>query len=221
MSERYISDERTIILCVVPANQDLSTSDGIQMAMQIDKEGNRTIGVITKIDIMDKGTDARSMLENEEIPLKLGYFGVKNRSQEDFNTKKSIDQMRKDEKAFFTSHPLYGAMDQTILGIESLTNKLTQVLFSQIREHLPKILAEIKARYIRSEEKLKELGAKVPEDNSSKFNLLWQLISDYCKGVEGAIHGGIDQNCEILKLSERELKNLKFKGGARIKQLFY
>ena len=42
----------------------MSTSDGLQMARKLDPEGNRTIGVITKIDIMDRGTDARKMLLN-------------------------------------------------------------------------------------------------------------------------------------------------------------
>jgi len=62
MAMHYIKDERTIILCVISANADMSTSEGLHMARQIDPEGKRTIGVITKIDIMDKGTDARKMI---------------------------------------------------------------------------------------------------------------------------------------------------------------
>jgi len=64
MCRRYAKDPRTIILCVIPANQDMSTSDAIQMAQEEDPDGIRTVGVITKIDIMDKGTDARKMLNN-------------------------------------------------------------------------------------------------------------------------------------------------------------
>ena len=74
MAASYCEDERTIILCVIPANQDTSTSDALQMARQMDKEGKRTLGVITKvniyiyiyiqIDIMDRGTDARKTLLN-------------------------------------------------------------------------------------------------------------------------------------------------------------
>lgn len=83
MATRYAKDERTIILAVMPANSDITTSDGLQLARQIDTKGSRTIGVITKIDIMDRGTDARGMLQGREIPLKLGYVGVVNRSQQD------------------------------------------------------------------------------------------------------------------------------------------
>lgn len=81
MTGLYCKDERTIILCVIPGNADLSTSEGLKFAREWDPKGERTIGVITKIDIMDKGTNARKMLLNEEIPLKLGYIGIKNRSQ--------------------------------------------------------------------------------------------------------------------------------------------
>lgn len=69
----------------MPANQDISTSDGLQLAKQIDPDGRRTIGVITKIDIMDKGTDAKRLLLGEDIYLKLGWVGIVNRSQQDIN----------------------------------------------------------------------------------------------------------------------------------------
>ena len=77
----YCSDPKTIILCVIPANQDLAIADGLKLAREWDSKGERTIGVITKIDIMDKGTSARKTLMNEEIHLKLGYIGIVNRAQ--------------------------------------------------------------------------------------------------------------------------------------------
>jgi replication fork clamp-binding protein CrfC len=80
MAHRYVSDPRTIILCVIPANADMTTSDALQMASQLDPKGIRTLGVITKIDIMDAGTNAKRMLTNQEVHLRLGFIGVKNRS---------------------------------------------------------------------------------------------------------------------------------------------
>lgn len=80
MAHRYVSDPRTIILTVIPANADISTSDALQMARDLDPKGIRTVGVITKIDIMDKGTNAKRMLLGQEVPLRLGYVGIKNRS---------------------------------------------------------------------------------------------------------------------------------------------
>jgi replication fork clamp-binding protein CrfC len=83
-------DDRTIILAVVPANVDLSTSHALALARKWDEKGERTLGVITKIDLMDRGTDARAVLANKEIPLKYGYVGIKNRSQEDIMNKVKV-----------------------------------------------------------------------------------------------------------------------------------
>jgi vacuolar protein sorting-associated protein 1 len=90
MAKRYCAEERTIILAVIPANADMATSQGLDLARKWDPEGTRTLGVITKIDIMDRGTDAAAMITNREIPLKLGYVGIKNRSQEDINNKVKV-----------------------------------------------------------------------------------------------------------------------------------
>lgn len=86
-----MSDPSSIILSVVPANQDITNDEVLHMAMSIDKLGERTLACITKIDIMDRGTDARALLLNKgEVPLKLGYVGIKNRSQADIQEGKSV-----------------------------------------------------------------------------------------------------------------------------------
>ncbi len=90
MVSRYCSDPRTIILCVVPANADMTTSEGLQISRELDPKGLRTIGVITKVDIMDKGTNAKRMLLGQDVPLRLGYVGVKNRSQQDIVDNMSV-----------------------------------------------------------------------------------------------------------------------------------
>lgn len=64
MALHYVKESRTIILAVVPANADISTSDALKMAKEIDPTGKRTLGVLTKIDIMDKGTSAKKILLN-------------------------------------------------------------------------------------------------------------------------------------------------------------
>mmetsp|Transcript_6879 Transcript_6879/g.3837 ORF Transcript_6879/g.3837 Transcript_6879/m.3837 type:complete len:102 (-) Transcript_6879:1257-1562(-) len=101
MAYKYVCDLRTIVLCVVPANIDMSTSEALQMARRVDPEGKRTLGVITKIDIMDKGTDARKLILGDEVVLKLGYVGVKLRSQEDIANKVQVKAALKEERDFF------------------------------------------------------------------------------------------------------------------------
>ena len=110
MAQRYCNDPRTIILCVIPANADLSTSDALKMAKQLDSSGLRTLGVLTKIDIMDKGTSAKEVLLNKVIPLTLGYVGVKNRSQYDINNKMKVNNALDEEQKYFANHPVYSSM---------------------------------------------------------------------------------------------------------------
>ena len=76
----YCENKETLILCVIPANIDLSNSDALKLARKLDENGERTIGVLTKIDLMDQGTDCVKVLLNQEIPLKQGYIGIKGRS---------------------------------------------------------------------------------------------------------------------------------------------
>lgn len=69
------------MLALTAANTDLANSDALKMAREVDPDGERTIGVVTKIDLMDQGTDALELLQGKIYPLKLGYYGIKCRSQ--------------------------------------------------------------------------------------------------------------------------------------------
>ena len=83
MCFEFITNPNAVILAVTAANQDLVNSDGLKMARTVDPDGDRTIGVLTKVDIMDSGTDCTDILNNKVIPLKKGYIAVVNRSQKD------------------------------------------------------------------------------------------------------------------------------------------
>lgn len=77
----FIKPANALILALSAANTDLANSDALQIAREVDPQGERTIGVVTKIDLMDEGTDAIELLQGKIYPLRLGYFGVKCRSQ--------------------------------------------------------------------------------------------------------------------------------------------
>jgi replication fork clamp-binding protein CrfC len=59
---KYIRPSNALILALSPANADLANSDSLQLAREVDPKGDRTIGVVTKIDLMDEGTDAIELL---------------------------------------------------------------------------------------------------------------------------------------------------------------
>lgn len=97
----------SVILAVSPANVDLANSDSLKLARTVDPQGRRTIGVLTKLDLMDAGTNALDILTGRVYPLKLGFIGVVNRSQQDINVEKSMDDARESESDFFKNHSAY------------------------------------------------------------------------------------------------------------------
>lgn len=97
----FIKRDSCLILAVTPANTDLANSDALKLAKEVDPQGVRTIGVITKLDLMDEGTDARDILENKLLPLRRGYIGVVNRSQRDIDGRKDIKAALTAERQFF------------------------------------------------------------------------------------------------------------------------
>uniref|UniRef100_A0A669QR71 dynamin GTPase n=1 Tax=Phasianus colchicus TaxID=9054 RepID=A0A669QR71_PHACC len=122
---QFIARESSLILAVTPANMDLANSDALKMAKEVDPQGLRTIGVITKLDLMDEGTDARDVLENKLLPLRRGYIGVVNRSQKDIDGKKDIRAALAAERKFFLSHPAYRHMADR-MGTPHLQKVLNQ-----------------------------------------------------------------------------------------------
>ena len=210
MATRYIKDPLTIILCVIAANSDIATSDGLKLAKEIDTSGTRTLGVLTKLDIMDEGTDAKKALLNEEIPLKLGYVGVKNRSKQDLLNKLSMSEATKKEREFFKSHPAYKSLPAGYLGVDVLINKLTKIYFRIIRENLPRIVKSINDHIKTAEEELSLLGQPMPVDDAGKMSVLWNMLNEYCDTFRNILQGKYNNRMSFLK----------DEGGYKIKILY-
>jgi dynamin 1-like protein len=81
MLQTYVANPNSLILAVTPANQDFATSEPMKLAKEVDQQGLRTLAVLTKLDLMDQGTDAMDVLTGKLVPVKLGIIGVVNRSQ--------------------------------------------------------------------------------------------------------------------------------------------
>jgi len=215
MVKRYCKDERTIILAVMPANADMTTSEALQLAQELDPQGIRTIGVITKIDIMDKGTDARNMLLNKEIPLRLGYIGVKGRSQEDITNKVSVHLALKSEMDFFMNHAAYRHMPRELLGTQSLVVKLTTVMYDHMKNVLPSILREINHKIKNCEANISKLGTPIPEDSKEKLDAIWRDISVFYEKFKSNIKGEFTDDT-----SNAENNKVKVLASAQIYILF-
>ena len=103
----YIQNPNTIILCVLPANVDLANSDAQKIAQEVDPHGERTYGVLTKMDLIDQSTAGVEIIEGKVYPLQQGYAGVVLRSAADISRGKSLKESVESEEKYFSNHPSY------------------------------------------------------------------------------------------------------------------
>ena len=142
----FIEKQSCLVLAVTPAAQDPENSAAIELAREVDAEGLRTIGVLTKLDVMVAGTDAREVLENKRLFPKRGWVGVVNRSQQDIIDRRTIEETRVYEKKFL-HHPAYQDMSDK-MGINYLQHVLKQQLTNHIRENLAAFKPALKTRFL-------------------------------------------------------------------------
>ena len=116
----------SVILSVSAANVDLANSDSLKLARSVDPQGRRTIGVLTKLDLMDAGTNALDVLTGRVYPLKLGFIGVVNRSQQDINAGLPMSDALDHETEFFKNHAAYRNISHRN-GTKFLAKTLNQV----------------------------------------------------------------------------------------------
>lgn len=128
----YITKPNCIILAVSAANVDLANSESLKLARSVDPQGRRTIGVLTKLDLMDAGTNALDILTGRVYPLKLGFIGVVCRSQQDINAGKQLTDAIDTEAEFFRSHAAYRNIAHKN-GTKYLAKTLNQVRWNTRR----------------------------------------------------------------------------------------
>ncbi|XP_074512537.1 dynamin-2 isoform X9 [Sebastes fasciatus] len=209
MLMQFITKESCLILAVTPANMDLANSDALKIAKEVDPQGLRTIGVITKLDLMDEGTDAKDILENKLLPLRRGYIGVVNRSQKDIDGKKDIRVALAAERKFFLSHPGYRHMAER-MGTPHLQKLLNQQLTNHIRDTLPGLRSKLQSQLLSLEKEVEEYKNFRPDDPTRKTKALLQMVQQFGVDFEKCIEGSGDQ------VDTNELS-----GGAKINRIFH
>lgn len=205
----YIAKPNSIILAVSPANVDIVNSESLKLARQVDPQGKRTIGILTKLDLMDHGTNALDILSGNVYPLKLGFIGVVNRSQQDIHAQKSLHDALSAEREFFSNHPAYRNISHRC-GTSYLAKSLNQTLMSHIRERLPDIKARLNTLMGQTEQELASYGdvnvLSAPEHRSALLlTLMTQFASSFVSSIDGT----------SMEISTKELC-----GGARIYYIY-
>ncbi|XP_061554746.1 dynamin-1a isoform X11 [Phycodurus eques] len=206
---QFVTKDNSLMLAVSPANSDLANSDALKIAKEVDPQGMRTIGVITKLDLMDEGTDAKDILENKLLPLRRGYVGVVNRSQKDIDGKKDITAALSAERKFFLSHPAYRHLADR-MGTAYLQKILNQQLTNHIRDTLPALRAKLQSQLLSIEKEVEEYKNFRPDDPSRKTKALLQMVQQFSVDFEKCIEGSGDQ-----------IDTAELSGGAKINRIFH
>lgn len=205
----FIGKDNCLILAVSPANTDIANSDALKLAREADPSGKRTIGVITKLDLMDEGTHAAEILENKTLPLRRGYVGVVNRSQKDIDGRKDIKAALMGERQFFLAHNAYRHMADR-MGTAFLQKTLNQQLTNHIKDTLPALRNKLQAQLISMEKEVAEYKNLSPDDPGKQTKALLTILQDVSKDWEKAISGA-----DSAEVSTNELS-----GGAKINRIF-
>ncbi|KAK4138666.1 hypothetical protein BT67DRAFT_437987 [Trichocladium antarcticum] len=203
---KYIQKSNAIILAVTAANIDLANSDGLKLAREVDPEGQRTIGVLTKVDLMDDGTDVVDILAGRIIPLRLGYVPVVNRGQRDIDNRKPINAALEAEKNFFENHKAY-RNKSSYCGTPYLARKLNLILMMHIKQTLPDIKARISGSLLKYSQELESLG---PSMLGNSANIVLNIITEFTNEWRTVLDG-----------NNTELSSTELSGGARISFVFH
>ncbi|XP_053992599.1 dynamin-A-like isoform X2 [Hylaeus volcanicus] len=210
LMKTYISHENSFILAISAANVDIANSDALKLAREVDPSGERTLGIITKCDLMDNQTNALDILSGERYPLKRGYIGVVCPSERSMIKKDGIASIIKEEKFFFSKNTAYSSI-QHRCGIGFLMESLNKMFLTHIEKKVPQLKIQLLTLINDLEAQKKELGEEISSDKSNDGSLLLQYLYKYSCDFQNSIDGTITYN-----ITHSELV-----GGARLRYIFH
>uniref|UniRef100_A0A2K6GS53 MX dynamin like GTPase 1 n=1 Tax=Propithecus coquereli TaxID=379532 RepID=A0A2K6GS53_PROCO len=190
--KKYINKQETINLVVVPSNVDIATTEALSMAQEVDPEGDRTIGILTKPDLVDRGTEDKvvDVVRNLVCHLKKGYMIVKCRGQQDIQDRLSLAEALQREKAFFEDHPHFrNLLEEGRATVPCLAERLTTELIIHISKSLPLLENQIKESHQKITEELQKYGVDIPEEENEKMFFLIDKINAFNQDILALIQG--------------------------------
>jgi GTPase SAR1 family protein len=189
---QYIQNPRSIILAIVSAKNDIGNQVILNKARQVDPQGLRTLGIITKPDLLVKGSKSEdefiALARNDEVKFSLGWHVVKNL---DLARNKEQPDARDEQETLFFQESSFNRLPMHTVGISFLRERLSKVLFKQIQIELPRLVEDIRgqisaAKIIR--DKLGPSRAKTEEQREFLISLS-QSFQEICRD---AVRGDYD-----------------------------
>ncbi|KAK4379527.1 hypothetical protein RND71_001389 [Anisodus tanguticus] len=204
MVQTYVGKPNCIILAVSPANQDIATSDAIKLAREVDPTGERTFGVLTKLDLMDKGTNALDVLEGRAYRLQHPWVGIVNRSQADINKNVDMIYARRKEREYFATSPEYGHLANK-MGSEYLAKLLSKHLEQFIKARIPSITSLINKSIDELESEMDHLGRPIAVDAGAQLYTILELCRAFDKIFKEHLDGGRPGGDRIYGVFDNQL----------------
>uniref|UniRef100_A0A671MUU4 Si:dkeyp-110c12.3 n=1 Tax=Sinocyclocheilus anshuiensis TaxID=1608454 RepID=A0A671MUU4_9TELE len=233
---KFTSKKETINLVVVPCNVDIATTEALRMAQGVDPDGLRTLAILTKPDLIDKGAEADilQVLQGKVVPLKKGYTIVRCRGQSDINENVSLVEATRQEKEFFAKHTQFSyLLEEQRATIPCLSTRLTKELVEHIKSSLPSLRDQIHIHLSAVRVELKNYADGPPLEPermgpylSKKILEFSDQISELCRTGEsdtGNLYSYLrpvfkQWECHLSssKSSTKEISKLKNKSGREL-----
>jgi GTPase SAR1 family protein len=189
ITDHYIQQHRTICLAVVSATNDYANQKILQKVRDVDRDGDRTLGIITKPDGVAPGSGAErgylELAQNKDIFFKLGWHVLKNRKFEEREF--SLMERNASEATFFRTSN-FKSLPQSSVGIDALRIRLSLLLFEHVKRELPKLRQDLESVLHESQTQLDLLGQDRSSPSECKAYLT-QLSQDYRQLCKAAVDG--------------------------------
>ncbi|KAI0024064.1 interferon-induced GTP-binding protein Mx [Xylariomycetidae sp. FL0641] len=189
ITDRYISRHRTICLAVISGTYDAANQSILQRARKYDPSGERTLGVITKVDMCPPGSGAEanfiSLARNEDVSFKLGWHVIKNRRFEESHF--TLQERNESESEFFRTSN-FKSLPRKNVGIDSLRAKLSHIHFEHVRNELPGLRDDLERTLESTRSELAALGSSRSTPTECRMYLS-QFLMDNQEVSKAAVNG--------------------------------
>jgi GTPase SAR1 family protein len=208
MISKYISLPSALILAIIPARTDIEVDIAMELIKQHDPDGERTLGILTKVDLMNEGTDVSHLLENrgisKSLQLQYGYFAIKNRNKIESDSK-TIQEGYQIESDYFARHPIYSQPKyRDSVGTPALCHQLSQILVKSLKRSFPNLLEKIHQQIAETSKQLQALGYVIPAEDTQRLSYVHNTIAELTRQFIGVLEG----------------RGNRIDTGRRVKQLF-
>ncbi|XP_065147189.1 interferon-induced GTP-binding protein Mx3-like [Paramisgurnus dabryanus] len=184
---KYIRKPETLNMVVVPCNIDIATTEALKMAQEVDPEGTRTFAVLTKPDLIDKGTEGNvlAIAQNKVIPLRKGYIMVKCRGQQQIDENISLEEASQMERDFFKKHKQFRRLlTDNKATLSCLAVELTVHLVNHIKKSLPLLDEEVKKQLSEVRNEIKKIECGPPLDTQGAKQYLIKILSEFNEKIK-------------------------------------